>query len=47
MSINPAVLFEEFKKLVLPPIWAFFKSDKGNKCMKKIGPGIVCFFYFL
>lgn len=44
---NPLYWFVEFKKLVLPPIWAFFKSERGNNCMKKFGPCIVVYFYLL
>lgn len=44
---TPNELFAKFKKAVFGPFFDFFKSDRGNKCMKKIGPIIVFLYYLL
>eukprot|EP00347_Sterkiella_histriomuscorum_P009112 403342475 len=37
--------FGNLKKAILGPLYAFFKSDRGNKCLAKAGPIIVVLFY--
>ena len=44
---TPNELFAKFKKVTFGPLFSFFKSDRGNKCMKKVGPFIVVMYYLL
>jgi hypothetical protein len=43
----PNEIFARFKKAVFVPIFGFFRTERGNKCMKKMGPFIVFLYYFL
>ena len=38
-------MFGNAKKAVMVPVYSFFKSERGNTCMRKAGPIIVVFFY--
>ena len=42
-SINAK--FAAFKRLTLGPLYSFFKSDRGNSCMRQSGRYIVIAFY--
>ena len=44
-EIDPNKIFADIKKAIFVPIFAFFKSERGNNLLRNFGPVIVILYY--